>query len=179
MNDLYNEKELLSELRRGNQQSLRLIYNSSWKPLFISAYNMLKDREACEDVVQEVFLHLWQNRKTLLIHTSLKSYLFTAVRFQVLRRIRRDQKKLEIIADLAPSAPYRSPLEDLEGKDTLLRLKTAVNSLPEKCKLIYQLSREQFYTHKEIAAKLHISEKTVENQLTIALKRIKKVLASG
>lgn len=176
MTILPNDEPLLSRLRESDQNALQEIYLRYWKALFISAYNILKDKNACEDILQDVFLHLWHNRSSLLIHSSLQAYLYTAVRFQVLKTLRNSARRDILLHQFEASPTPVSPAENLEEKEILENIRTVVESLPPKCRRIYQLSREQFLSHKEIAAKLKISEKTVENQLSIALKKIRKAL---
>lgn len=177
MNKIRNEEQLLSRLRESDQKALQEIYLQYWKPLFISAYNILKEKNACQDILQDVFLHLWQNRTTLLIHTSIQAYLYTAVRFQVLKSIRNSARRDQILAKFDSATTPPSPIENLEEKEVLRNIRTVVETLPPKCRRVYQLSREQYLSHKEIAAELNISEKTVENQLTIALKKIRNALS--
>ena len=87
-----NEKQLLSSLSSGNEEALTAIYQKYWNRLFLSAYNVLKDKEACEDIVQEIFVQLWQKKEQLVIKTSLEAYLVSATRYQVFHLIKK--KKL-------------------------------------------------------------------------------------
>jgi RNA polymerase sigma-70 factor (family 1) len=171
-----DEKELLLLLAKGNQQALKLIYQKYWQRLFLSAYSVLKDREACEDIIQEIFIQLWERRETLKITYSLEAYLFSATRYQVFHIIKKLPGRPELFANLEERLLADAPDIPLYIKDLQQRINLAVDSLPDKCKTIYKLSREQYLSYKAIADQLHISEKTVENQLSIAFKKLREAL---
>ena len=171
-----NENELLSALASGHEEALKVIYREYWDRLFISAYNVLKDKEACEDIIQDIFIQLWQKRESLSITTSLQAYLFAATRYQVFHTIKRSSGRKELFEDLNERFSTDAPDIPLYVKDIQEKINAAVEHLPEKCREIYKLSREQHLSYKEIAERLQISPKTVENQITIALKRLRIVL---
>lgn len=171
---LHNETESLARLRAGDAGALTDIYHAYWEGLFLAAYNLLKDREAAEDIVQDIFISLWLKRETLEIHTALGAYLYTATRYQVFKVIREGRKRVFVFDDIEERIWGEAGAENrLYQKDLQQKVKQVVEELPEKCKEIYLLSREAQLSHKEIAERLGLSTKTVENQLTIALKRIR------
>lgn len=170
-----HEKALLRQLRESDEHALAQLYKAHWQPLFLSAYNLLKDKKACEDIVQEIFLQLWLRRHTLDVRESLATYLSTAVRYQVFHHIRKASKRTFVPTSEETSIADRSD-EALLCKDLYGQVHQAVEELPERCRLIYRLSREEQLSHKEIAGRLNISLKTVENQLTIALRRVRHYL---
>lgn len=176
--ELYDEKELLSLLALGNEDVFKAIYQKYWQRLFLSAYNVLKDREACEDIIQDIFILLWQRRESLHIITSLSAYLFTATRYQVFHYIHKSTGRPELFENLEERFLTDAPDIALYVKDMQEKIRTAVNNLPEKCRNIYKLSREQQLSYKEIAHYLEISPKTVENQLSIALKKLRHALGN-
>jgi RNA polymerase sigma-70 factor (family 1) len=171
----HSEKLLLQQLKLSDEQALTLLYKAHWQPLFLSAYSVLKDKKACEDIVQEIFLQLWIRRQTLDVRESLSTYLSSAVRYQVFHYIRKASKK-GVVQETEVSLLAVSPDEDLLRKDLHGQVHRVVEDLPERCRLIYRLSREEQLSHKEIAHRLNISIKTVENQLTIALRRVRHYL---
>lgn len=173
---LYDEKELLSLLALGSEEALKIIYQKYWQCLFLSAYNVLKDKEACEDIIQEIFIQIWQKRESLNITSSLAGYLFTATRYQVFHHIKKSAGRRELFENLEERFSTDSPDIPLYVKDLQEKINTAVEQLPEKCRNIYKLSREQHLSYKEIADYLQISSKTVENQLSIALKKLRGAL---
>jgi RNA polymerase sigma-70 factor (ECF subfamily) len=168
-----DEKEMLRRLAEGDQGALTSIYQQYWQPLFISAYNIIKDKNACEDIIQEIFLQLWLKREDLQIRESLRGYLLAATRYQVFRHIRKTPARLELFEQLDERLTTSSSEQNLLQKDLHQKIDKIVHDLPEKCQLIYRLSREEYLSHKEIAERLGISTKTVENQLTIALRRLR------
>jgi len=173
-----NEKELLSSLSKGNEEALKFIYQKYWERLFLSAYNVLKDKEACEDIVQEIFIQLWQKKEQLVIKTSLDAYLVSATRYQVFHLIRKGFKRKELFENLEERFSTEGADASLDVKETQKTIDVVVDNLPEKCKIIYKLSRENHLSYKQIAEQLQISPKTVENQLAIALKRLRNALGS-
>ena len=170
-----SEKLLLQQLKESDENALTLLYKAHWQPLFLSAFHILKDKKACEDIVQEIFLQLWLRRATIEVHQSLATYLAAAVRYQVFHHLRRAAKK-GLVQEEAISSLAESPDEDLLRKDLHGQVYKAVEELPERCRLIFRLSREEQLSHKEIAHRLDISIKTVENQMTIALRRVRHFL---
>ncbi len=174
--ETHAEQELLRRLAEDDQKALSLIYQHYWQCLFIAAYNVLKDKKACEDIIQEIFLQLWLRRGHLHIQESLKGYLLAATRYQVFRCIRQTIRQKEALSNLATKQQPAHTENSLLQKDLLQKVESVVAVLPEKCRLIYRLSREEFLSHKEISERLHISPKTVENQLTIALRRLRHSL---
>jgi RNA polymerase sigma-70 factor (family 1) len=178
MDHTMTDKVLLDRLSGGDEGALNDIYLLYWEGLFLSAFNVLKDKAACEDIIQELFLQLWQKRATLQINTSLSAYLYTAVRYNVFRQIRTGKVRRELFQhiDERIEGLAAAPLANAEEREIHQKLAQVVASLPEKCREVYILSREEELSHKEIASKLNISTKTVENQITIALKRVRSSL---
>ncbi len=172
----HNESKWLSALATSDQHALTSIYKKYWQPLFISAYNVLKDKQACEDIVQELFLELWKRRATLNVHSSLEAYLHKAVVYKVFRHIRNNRHRAEWFEGFEEASYYSTPETHLQVKETLREATHAINRLPEKCREIYKLSRENELSNREIAHQLDISVKTVENQLTIATRKLRRNL---
>lgn len=170
------EQELLHRLAQGDEAALAAIYQQHWQGLFLSAYGVLKDRKQCEDIIQDIFLQLWLRRAELQVRETLKAYLSTAVRYQVFRHLRKaaEQRQAQLRLPAEPAAQEAE--QALFQKDIRQRIEAVVAVLPHKCRQIYRMSREDFLSHKEIAAQLQISPKTVENQLTIALRRLRHSL---
>jgi RNA polymerase sigma-70 factor (ECF subfamily) len=172
-----NEKDVLFSLSQHDEEALKFLYQKYWQPLFLSAYNVLKNKEACEDIIQDIFIQLWQKRESLSITTSLSAYLFTATRYQVFHFIRKSAVREELFENIEERFVADTPDIPLYTKDLQERIHAAVENLPEKCKEIYKLSREHQLSYKAIAARLEISSKTVENQLSIALKKLRSELS--
>jgi len=171
--------QLLDKLKSGDEDALTLIYKKYWQPLFTSAYNILKDKQACEDIIQELFIRLWNNRHAIEITVSLKAYLYASMRYEVYRQIRAGAVRADIFDDLPERLPASAAYGNIEYKELIARVNTVVDTLPEKCREVYKLSREECLSHKEIALQLNISTKTVENHLTKALRELRGSLGTA
>lgn len=170
----YTEKELLQLLSNDDRLAFGEIYDRLWKPLFAIAYNRLKELQAAEDIVQDVFASLWKNRHAVEAD-SVKNYLAAATKYMVLAKIKRMalERRYQQSAQLAPVVELNVD-GDIDNKRLLQFIKTEVETLPEKCRLIFQCSRDKGMSAKEIATEFNISAKTVENQLNKALRHLRK-----
>lgn len=146
--------------------------------LYLAAYNILKDQQACEDIIQELFIKLWNNRHTLHITVSLKAYLYASIRYAVYRQIRNGRVNGEVYEQLLNNFHAPKTYNDIEFKELMEQIGAVVNTLPDKCREVYKLSREEYLTHKQIAERLNISTKTVENHLTKALSYLRTSLGA-
>jgi RNA polymerase sigma-70 factor (family 1) len=168
----FDDNELLSLLHKGSEDAFTSIYNLYWRRLIGLAYSHTKDKFVAEEIVQEVFLSLWQRKDKIQI-TSLSAYLATAVKFAVFKHIYSIKRRSEILDQL----PLQSSLEWIEEKIDAKFLQEYINGiveiLPEKCRHVYLQSRTQDLTIPEIARQMSIAEKTAEAHLTKALKFIR------
>lgn len=176
-----NEQHLLSALRFGNEAALRQIFDRHYPLLLTDIYRLIPDESTCQDLAQELFVELWNKRESLDIHSSLRAYLRRAAvnkSLNYLKAKRRfsfdDSDELTQLPD--PSSndiQHREQQESLEDA-----LHSAIETLPEKCRVVFNLSRFEQLSHREIAEKLGISVKTIENQITKAMKILREALAS-
>ena len=174
----YTDNELLRLLSRNNIEAFDNLYTRHWAEMYKSAFFILKEQDACKDIVQDIFVWLWEHRQVLEIHT-LKSYLKAAVKFKVANYIRSQKIRksfFEELADYSPSAMVTNSEEMAEINELKAIIHLAIIELPDKCREIFRLSREEHLSNREIADRLGISVKTVENQMTIALSRIRRTL---
>jgi RNA polymerase sigma-70 factor (family 1) len=174
-----DEKELLYHLSRGDETALLAIYQLHWNRLFTAAFNVLKDRSACEDILQEIFLQVWLKRESLTIKTTLSAYLYAATRYQVFRVIRKTPVSGHVFDNLEERLTSPAADKDLHFKELSNRIDQIVDTLPEQCRLIFRMSREEHLSHKQIAERLGITPKTVENQIAIALKKLRASLGDS
>ncbi|WP_100314376.1 RNA polymerase sigma-70 factor [Thermoflavifilum aggregans] len=173
---LLTTEELLHLFQEDDPEAFEELYKRYWFRLYISAYKRLHLKEAAEEAVQTLFESLWKNRHHLHIHTSLENYLFASLRYIVLKMLYQ-QMETAMPEDLSQSVPLQeNPEQEIISRDLQQYIQQIVNRLPERCRQVYQLSREEMKTHKEIARLMGISEKTVENQITKALRIIKTQL---
>ena len=171
--------EILQRLNKGDQKALAELYDSLWKPLFISAYNILKNKQLCEEIIQDVFIALWNNRIKLDIKISLQSYLYACVRYKVFSEFKKNKfKDVELFEELNQRFQYTTPETKIMHKELVYQIEAIITTLPKRCQEVYRLSREKQLSHKEIAESLDISPKTVENHITYALRILKTNLGN-
>ncbi|MBO9727882.1 MAG: RNA polymerase sigma-70 factor [Chitinophaga sp.] len=172
---LLNDDELLLLIKKGEVHAFNEIYFRHFTTLYRFAYNILKNEEECSDAIQEIFVWIWENREKLDI-TSLKNYLIASVKYRLARVIQTSRRHAEIIAANIPVAAFTVIEDDIEARELKKVISDWTETLPPRARQIFQLSREQHLSNKEIALQLGISEKTVENQITIALKKLRSDL---
>ena len=166
-----DDQLLILQLRQGEEHVFRKLFDTYWKSLFISAFRVLNDKKICEEIVQDIFIGIWKNRKSLEIKVSLENYLFSCVRYQVFNQFRKNQKNLraELFENLEQRCTYENPESEMLYDELVQKVDSIVEKLPEKCRVVYKMSREEQFSYKEISNKLNISPKTVENHITKAL----------
>lgn len=174
----YTDADLLKLLSENDVAAFDLLYTRHWADMYKSAFTILREQEACKDIVQDVFVWLWTHRHTLMIQ-SPKSYFNAAVKFKVANYIRNRRARESLYVELAkynPTGESGTIEEIAEIKELKVIIQQAILDLPEKCREIFRLKREEHLSNKEIADRLGISVKTVENQMTIALSKIRHTL---
>ncbi|MDR2271003.1 MAG: RNA polymerase sigma-70 factor [Sphingobacterium sp.] len=169
-----SDEDLYKLLRGDNQFAFSVLFQKYNQLLFIYVYKKLKDEEECRDIVQEVFLNLWNNRRKLSLKTSLKSYLYQAVRNKALN-VFVHQKVSQKFLDSFGSLPEVEEGADygIREKDIIETIDREIAMMPPKMQAIFELSRKEYLSHREIAQLLGISEETVTTQIKRALKRLK------
>ena len=153
-------------------------FDSFYESLCKYAFTLIKEPHACEDIVQEIFLHVWEKRKDLVGTSKLQYYLFTAVRNNCFTYLERSRKstiteltEVEGLKDIAS--------EEKEGNsnpDFRVLVKEALDRLPPRCREVFVLSRISKLTYQQIADTLNISVKTVENQMMKALRMMREFI---
>jgi len=173
-----SDNELLKLLRQGHASAFEEIYNRYWDKLYGAAFKRLKSNVATEEIVQDLFTDIWIRRKTLNINTLLPVYLFTAVRYRVINCIHKEIVKNNVEQSIILNTIDfdNSTEETVFASDLNYRLQTEVGLLPVKCREVFKLSRDEHKSNKEIARSLGISEKTVENHITRALRQLRTSL---
>ncbi|HEY3389658.1 MAG TPA: RNA polymerase sigma-70 factor, partial [Prolixibacteraceae bacterium] len=164
----------------GDEQAFELLYRRYFVRLCAFANKFLNDPHAAEEVVQDIFMKLWENRATLRSDGSGKSFLFQAVHNKSLNLLAH-QKVVNQYAEMI-QAVYSHPeefdvQESLMAKELSLRIQTIINELPTECKRIFLMSRTEGKKYNEIAEELNISVKTVETQINRALKKLRSELS--
>lgn len=170
-------KKLLTRLKKGNTKAYKEIYKCFYGELCVYVFNFTNNQMVAEDIVQDVLMKLWDNRADLNIHTSLKSYLYKAAYFKFIDHY----KKKKMINEKLETVRYNLLNEIMiekssEDETRVLHLRKAIDTLPDRCKEIFILSKYEGYQYKEIAAYLGLSPKTVENQVGKAFAILKGIL---
>jgi len=168
------DEELFELARLDVHSAFEEIYKRYWKLLFGQAYKRLKNSMQCEEIVQDIFTILWNKKNEIELHTNLKNYLLRSVTYHTIDYYRKEAVKAKYKLSLVAAPSFTNePEETILANDFSQRIASIVHKLPEKCQLVYKMSREDHKNNKEIATTLSISEKTVENHLTKALRRIR------
>jgi RNA polymerase sigma-70 factor (family 1) len=169
--DKLTDLELTALLKQGDREAFNQIYHRYAEYLYQYALNILRDEDECTDAVQDVFVWLWENKRKVNV-TILKAYLLAAVKYKLTRLIQSSKRRAEILA-LNPLKEETFVEDSLEIKELKHAIQEFVLVLPERARQIFEMSRNEYLSNKEIALRLGISEKTVENQMTIVLKKLK------
>lgn len=169
----YDDNELLYLLAQNDKAAFTELYNRYWQKLYAIAYNRLKETQTAEDIVHDVMAGLWSSREKINIEL-LENYLATATKYAVLGKLRKKERERQFQNSLNQTPVFELQIEEkLHYKKILEVIKTEVELLPERCRLIFKCSREEGKPVKQIARELNISPKTVENQLTKAIKQLR------
>ena len=167
-------EQLVEALKSGSKAAFDEIYEMFWDRLLVFAFNILHDQQASEDIVQEVFVDLWQRRKHALI-THIRGFLFQAVKFQVVKHIRRKGNLQKYFQDFE-SRHYVLEEQPMEAEELAAAINESLESLPRRCREIFYLSRFEYKSNAEIAESLGLSNQTVKNQISKALQHLKQHL---
>lgn len=166
-----DDKQLVASLRKDNQEAFKHLFNLYHKRVYAFAHNILPSAADAEEIVQNVFLSLWNQRKNLLISGSLSSYIFGIARHFIYRQI---QNKLRHEAFTEFFLEQNKDFEFITEEQVLFKelsdiMSDAIKKLPERRREIFILSRMEGLSYKEIAQKLEITENTVDTQIRHAL----------
>ncbi|MBK8144340.1 MAG: RNA polymerase sigma-70 factor [Bacteroidetes bacterium] len=175
-----SEKQTIQQLLSGEIATYEEVYKTYFKALYVYAYTLLKDELQAEEIVQNLFLKIWDRRDRMQIESSLKAYLYKSVYHDSLNYLKHvkvkatyEQHATHVMKNQrSESSSHRTMYNNLEEK-----LRAALNELPEQCRTVFQLSRYEELKYREIADRLQISEKTVENHMGKALKLLRVKLA--
>lgn len=175
-----SDRQLANQIKKGQTHAFDQLFERYSQRLYRFSKSLLKNHEDSEEVVQEVFFRIWKKRDELDERKSFQSFLFSIAYNTIVDQFRqrvKDQKYEQFLIKQAQQN-YLDPENKLEYKELKKQVEKAINELPERRKKIYQLSREKGLCYKEIASRLQIKSKTVENQLNLALKHIRKRLGN-
>jgi len=169
----HTDQVLLQQLSRGERKAFEAIYHKYWWPLVDHAWKRLKDKQQAEDIVQDVFCKLWAKRAALQVQ-HLEAYLYTAVRYEILNYFSRNRQPHEFLEPFHELLEGNTtPENELVARNLLQLACSYAQTLPEKRRQIFLLHIQSRFSTREIAWVLNISQKTVQNQLGTALKRLR------
>jgi RNA polymerase sigma-70 factor (family 1) len=174
----YTDQQLLDRMGCDDRAAFTELYNRYWDKTFAVALHRLGDEHEAEEVVQEVFLSIWQRRANIELTHSVATYLSVAVKYKVINHLAKQHRRQQHIDELSVNA---TDTEDttanwLAEKELRRLLDHSINQLPEKCRIVFLLSRDENKTYAEIAAELNISAKTVEAHMSKALTMLRATM---
>jgi len=176
--ELLNDNDILIEIRSGNKNAYQHVFYTYYKYLVNFAFKMLHEKEASEEIVQDVFFNLWDKHETIEIHTSLKAYLFRSVQNRCINQVKHIEirEKYKEYNQEQNQFSSEGVEEKVAATELSMHIKNAVSQLPPERKRIFEMSRNDGLKNREIAEKLNLSIKTVENQMGRALKFLRTEL---
>tara|TARA_R110002049_G_scaffold309289_2_gene520242 strand:+ start:21097 stop:21696 length:600 start_codon:yes stop_codon:yes gene_type:complete len=173
-----NEKLLVKELMIGSNKAFRVLFDRYRDDVYAYSISMLKTKVLAEEIVQDVFLQIWQHKNRLNPDLSFKSYVFTITRnltFNLISKLATNRKLRENVFYI--SQKHYSPIEDKIAEADYEIIKTkAIEQLPAKRKIIFNMSRNEDKSYEEISKELNISISTVKGQMSKALASIRDYL---
>jgi RNA polymerase sigma-70 factor (ECF subfamily) len=173
----------IQELKAGNKQIFRSVYNEYYEMLLYLSLQYLSDKEDAREAVQDAFVKLWENRSTLKETASIRNFLYTIVKNNCLNVLKKQEVIFQTQEELKwmemhyqYEAMTRLDFSDIEFEELQQKVNEAIGKLPDHCRKVFQLSRFEQLKNREIAQQLNITEKTVEAHMTKALKLLKNDL---
>ena len=176
---MFNDLRNISLIASGDQKMFRRLMEQTADELLLFATGFLRNKEIAEEIVSDVFVKIWNNRSELQKIRNLKSYLFICVKNGCLSHFRKTKNEKIISLDEFNDFKFLvvdGPENDIIDKEVLNQIYKAIEKLPSKCKLAFTLAKINGLKYKEIAEIMGISEKTVNNHLVNAVKKISELL---
>ncbi len=175
-----DEKTLLNRFAKGDEAAFEQIFLLYYQPLVVFANKLVYDIDMARDLVQGVIVHFYEKREEIQIHTSLKAHLYQSVRNRCLNHLKREQTirnhHSSLFAETKESENiFYDIMEETELENRIFQI---IKSLPNQCQKIFEMSRFQGKSNQEIAEELSISKRTVETQISNALKKMRQKLSS-
>lgn len=173
------DQELISLIKLGDEQSFEEVFNRYSSLLYSYAYKKLHNRDEAKDIVQDLFIKLWNARVVFEVKTSLKSYLYRSVLNSIINKVKHDLVKEEYVNSLQHLIDQSAEESDykIREKDIQKLVDLEIAALPRKMREVFMMRRKEFLSNKEVAEKLELSEQTVETHMKRALKVLRKRLA--
>lgn len=175
----HTDLEIFQLFKQGNRVAYEEIYNRYWEKLSNYAFNRTQSKDIAFELVQEIFTSLWARKETVEIQTSLSGYLFASVRFQMFNHVKQSKLREQYMKDYKLSVDNWGNYteQSVLAEDLQEALKNSIDQLPPQCREITRLSLLENWSIDKIAAKLKVSPRTVENQLSLGRKHLKTSLS--
>ncbi|WP_346859208.1 RNA polymerase sigma-70 factor [uncultured Draconibacterium sp.] len=170
------EKDLFEKIKQGNERAFEHLFKTYYAHLCVFASKIIEDEIAAEEIVQEFFVKLWEKRTLLTIDSSVKNYLFKSIKNLCLNFIKHNNVRLQHAKNFIAEVETNHFSDNFIEVDLARKIEESIESLPEKRREIFRLSREEGLKYREIADKLKLSVKTVEAQMGLALKTLRDKL---
>jgi RNA polymerase sigma-70 factor (ECF subfamily) len=172
-------ERIVQAIKQGNEESFRKIFHAYYEGLCQYAFTLLRDMDDAEDIVQSMFLKIWEKRETLVISHTIKAYLYKAIYHQCMNQF--DHRAVRLKFQEKNKADQLSLVQspDVFPNELEERIIAAINTLPKQCRTIFMMSRYQEMKYAEIAKALDISVNTIENQISKALKILRAYFDNG
>jgi len=171
------EKALFERIKKGDEKAFEILFHKYYRYLCLYSAKIINEDSAAEEIVQDFFVKIWEKREQLNIETSLKNYLFRSVKNLCINYIQHNKTKIRHAKHVLSEVENNFSDDDNYPEiDLSVKIEESINSLPEKRKEIFRLSRQEGLKYHEIAQKLNISIKTVETQMSLAIKTLRDKL---
>jgi len=176
----FSDVELTELLKTDDSVAYTVIYNRYFHTLYLHAFQKLNNKQEAQDVVHELFAQLWNKRRELNISNNLIGYLYTGIRNKILDQFCRQQVKDKYINSLQGFLESNYNITDhrIREKQLTELINKGIADLPEKMREIFELSRKNALSHKQIATQLNLSEQTVKKQINNALRILRTKLGT-
>lgn len=170
----------LKQLEEGNRDAFDVLYLHYYPKLKFFLLSFIKDEEIAKDLSQDIFMKIWINRGTISSISNFSSYLFASAKNALCNHYQHTLIKEKYISSIQSLPNYADFLEDdLFANELNQLIRLAIENMPRKRREIFIMSREKGMSNQEIAEKLNISKRTIENQITLALAMLRKVVVSA
>jgi RNA polymerase sigma-70 factor (family 1) len=175
--EIYELQQRVAEYE--DQEAYKKLFFHYFLPLKSFSFSIIKSKETAEEIVSDIFLDIWVKRKQLCAIDDLKMYLYTSVRNNSVRKLSQHKKSMFFSLDEL-QVEFASPDENAEARllnhELSYKIDAAIEQLPQRCKIIFKLAKEDKLKYKEIAGLLNVSIKTIDNQVASAVKKLAAVL---
>lgn len=172
-----SDEELFNRVRQEDSQAFEVLYCRYWSILMDTAYRRIRSREKAEDIIQEIFISLYQNKQRVQFTVSVQAYLMQALKYKLLNEMRAQAVRVRYQQNFFLNSQCKIDFAgNIEAKELQHTIHKSISSLPDKCRQVFCLSRWELQSNKHISNHLAISVSTVEKHISKALHLIRKDL---